>query len=57
VFVPHHEHSDIAEEACGDDQQHHRPGKPEAQVPKDKPSQMETDRRYRKHQDEAVRYI
>lgn len=38
VFVSHHEHSDVGEEACSDDQQHHRPGKPEAQVPKVKPA-------------------
>lgn len=35
---PHHEYSDVGEEACGDDEQHHRPGKPEAQVPKVKPA-------------------
>lgn len=43
VFSPHHENGDVGEEGCSDDQQHHRPGKPEAQVPKVKPAQSRAD--------------
>lgn len=41
LCLSHREHRDVGEEGGSDDQQHHRPGKPESQVPKVKPSQPE----------------
>lgn len=42
MFVSHRENRDVAEETCNNDQQNHRPGEPETQFIKNKPSEPET---------------
>lgn len=49
--LSHHEQSDVGEEACRDDQNHHRPRKPEAQVFKDKPTEEELVTETRQYRD------